>query len=73
MYAEKRRKLIIYKIEFTCKLYSLQYKINKISHGSNDMDLKYLSHNCIFQTNDCLQVRTIRNDKATAPTFSKVE
>jgi hypothetical protein len=37
------------------------------------MDLKHLSHNCIFQMHDFIQIPTMVNDKSTAPTGSEVE
>jgi hypothetical protein len=37
------------------------------------MDLKHLFHNCIFQSHDILQIPTMGNAKATAPTCSEVE
>jgi hypothetical protein len=73
MYAEIRRKLIINKIWFTCRLESNQYKINKIWYWSNDMDMKYLYNNCIFKKHDFLQFTTMDNAKATAPTFTELE
>jgi hypothetical protein len=66
MYAEKRRKLIINEIQITCRLYCVQSKINKILYGRNAMDFKHLSHNCIFQKHDFLQIPTMGNAKATA-------
>jgi hypothetical protein len=73
MYAQKRRKLTINKIQFTCGIYSMQYKINKTWYGRNDMDLKHLSHKCIFQRHDFLQITTMPNAKAAAPTWNEGE
>jgi hypothetical protein len=73
MYAEKRNKLIINKIFFTCRLYSVQYKINKIWYGNNYMDMKHLSNNCIFHKHDFIQFPTMDNAKATTPACGEAE